>query len=117
MRGCLFSILFVLSFHWLGSLGWADEPTVDFNRDIRPILSNKCFKCHGPDKAERQGGTEGLRFDTEAGAFEDLGGYTVIVRGKPDESELIRRVESTDGDEKMPPPKTGKQLSAKEIEL
>lgn len=117
MWGCLLSLLSILSIHWLASLGCAAEPQVDFNRDIRPILSNKCFKCHGPDKAERQGGTEGLRLDTEAGAFEDLGEYSVIVRGKPEESELVRRIESTDGDDKMPPPKSGKQLSAKEIEL
>lgn len=99
------------------SLSFAAEPAVDFNRDIRPILSNKCFTCHGPDEAERQGGTDGLRLDTKAGAFEDLGGYTVIVAGKPDESELIRRVQSTDASEVMPPPETGKRLTAKEIEL
>ena len=103
-----------------GSVGLGAEPAkppVDFTRDIRPILSNKCFKCHGPDEAERQGGTEGLRLDTEAGAFEDLGGYTVIMRGKPAESELVRRVESSDPDEKMPPAKSGKRLSPQEIEL
>lgn len=97
--------------------GEAAEPPVDFNREIRPILSNKCFQCHGPDEAERQGGTEGLRLDTKAGAFEDLGGYTVIEPGQPEKSELILRVESSDSNEVMPPSDSGKRLTAKEIEL
>ncbi len=109
----LFRIMIVGQLGLLASVGLAAEPgkrPVDFTRDVRPILSNKCFKCHGPDESERQGGTDGLRLDTEAGAFEDLGGYAVIVRGKPGESELIRRVESSDDAEKMPPPDSGKKL-------
>ncbi len=120
MWGRGFFILLMLSIILPVAAGRGEEPgspAVDFNRDIRPILSNKCFFCHGPDEAERQGGTEGLRLDTEAGAMADLGGYTVIVRGKPDESELVRRIESTDEGEKMPPPTSGKQLTPKEIEL
>ena len=103
----------------VSSLGLAGEParTVDFNRDIRPILSNKCFSCHGPDKSERQGGTDGLRLDTQAGAMEDLGGYSAIVPGKPEDSELVRRVESTEEGEAMPPRETGKRLTREEIEL
>src|SRR5215210_110770 len=62
----------------------ADAPSrpIDFNREIRPILSNVCFACHGPDAKKRKGVTQPLRLDTEAGAFADLGGYAAIVRGK-----------------------------------
>src|SRR5262245_66175733 len=62
---------------------------VDFNRDIRPVLANKCFKCHGPDAKERKGGSDGLRLDTQDGSRQDLGGYAAIVSGKPDDSELV----------------------------
>jgi hypothetical protein len=52
----------------------AEESTIDFNRDIKPILSNACFKCHGPDAKERKGGVNGLRLDTLEGATADQGG-------------------------------------------
>ncbi len=94
----------------------ADQP-VDFNRDIRPILSNNCFFCHGPDEKERKGGGDGLRLDTTTGAFADLGGHAAVVKGKPEESELIKRVAETDPDLMMPPPKSGKKLTAREVEL
>lgn len=77
---------------------------VQFNRDVRPILSDSCFHCHGPDKAKRKAS---LQLDTEEGAKEDRGGYAVIVPGKPDASELIRRLVSQDPAKRMPPPKSG----------
>jgi hypothetical protein len=80
----------------------------DFDRDIRPILSDKCFKCHGPDAETREAE---LRLDTRAGAIE-----SVIVPGKPDESELIARITSDDPDVHMPPPETKFLLSAAEKE-
>ena len=70
----------------------ADQPRVDFNRDIRPILSDSCFTCHGPDEAARD---SELRLDTKDGAFVDLGGYRAIVPGDADGSELILRLEPT----------------------
>src|SRR5688500_5445299 len=95
--------------------------TPDFQREIRPILSNQCFKCHGPDANERKGGKEGsggLRLDTEEGSRADLGdGLAAIVPDKPEESELIARIISTDRDEMMPPPKSGKKLKPEEVEL
>ena len=94
----------------------ADVP--DFNREVRPILSNNCFLCHGPDEEGRKGGQKGLRLDTREGAMEDLGGGAfAIVPGQPDQSELLKRLITTDADELMPPPKSGKQLSAGEIDI
>jgi Planctomycete cytochrome C len=92
----------------------------DFQREIRPILSNICFKCHGPDQDERKGGKEGsggLRLDTEEGARADLDGAYAVVPGHPEKSELMARIVSDDPDEVMPPPKSGKKLSAREVEL
>ena len=82
---------------------------VEYNRDIRPILSENCFFCHGFDEESRE---SGLRLDTFAGATESS-----IVPGEPDESELLRRIVSQDADEIMPPPETEKQLTKEQIEL
>jgi hypothetical protein len=94
-----------------------DTTKIDFNRDIRPILSNYCHKCHGPDAAQRQGGSDGLRLDTREGAIADQGGYAAIVPGHPEKSALVERIKSTDDDERMPPKEMGKRLSPREIEL
>lgn len=77
------------------------EAAVDFNREVRPILSDKCFHCHGPDESKRKAK---LRLDTKEGAFRLKDGEAVIVPGKSAESELIHRVLSKDEDEAMPPP-------------
>ncbi len=88
---------------------------IDFNRDIRPILSDKCYACHGPDSGQRQGGGEdGLRFDNPAGAFEDLGGYQAIVPGDLAKSMLLQRINSSDPDEVMPPADHRKSLTDSE---
>jgi hypothetical protein len=87
------------------------ESVPSFNRDVRPILSDKCFSCHGNDKANRKGE---LRLDTAADAVRD----TIIVPGKPDESEVMKRILTHDEDEVMPPPKAKLgRLSASEIEV
>jgi hypothetical protein len=78
---------------------------LEFNRDIRPILADNCFPCHGPDKAARKAG---LRLDRREEAI-DLG---AIVPGKPDESDLVRRILSTEAKELMPPAKSRKKLTA-----
>ena len=88
--------------------------TVEFNRDIRPILSDKCFHCHGPDKNKREAE---LRLDTEAGLLGHDGKNGPVTPGKPDESELFHRVTSNDPDKKMPPASSGKSLTPHEIEL
>lgn len=86
----------------------APPAKIDFNRDIRPILSNNCYQCHGPDEKVRKAE---LRLDTAAGA------RSVLVAGKPSESELIQRVSGSDAKKIMPPVKTGKKLTANEIDL
>ncbi len=91
-----------------------NSPVVSFNRDIRPILSDNCFACHGPDKNQRKAD---LRLDTEEEALADRGGYAAIVPGKPDESELYRRISAADAKQRMPPAKFGKKLSQPQIEL
>jgi hypothetical protein len=100
----------------LCSATWAHAQTeraIQFNRDVRPILSDACFQCHGPDKAKRKAG---LRFDNEEGARVDLGGYSAIVPGKPDESELIKRIVAHDKLKRMPPASAAVSLSAKQID-
>lgn len=88
---------------------------IDFNRDIRPLLSDRCFACHGPDAAKRQGG---LRLDEPAGASLVLdSGNRGIVPGDGAASELLSRIESTDPDLVMPPPHVGKPVTAAEAEL
>lgn len=88
---------------------------IDFNRDIRPILSNKCFICHGPDEGQRP--TE-LRLDQRESALAKLESGTIaVVPGQPDQSELVARITTDDEFIKMPPVDAKKQLTAQEIEL
>jgi hypothetical protein len=89
---------------------------VRFNRDIRPLLSDRCFSCHGPDKASRKAK---LRLDQPESAFAARNDEKehAIVPGKPEESLLVRRIFSTDPDELMPPPKSHLTLSAAEKKL
>ena len=86
---------------------------VDFNREVRPILANHCFRCHGPDAKARKAK---LRLDLPEGSTRDLGGYQAVEPGKPDESEMIVRITSRDPDELMPPPEAKKALTPKQIE-
>jgi len=90
------------------------DDQVDFKRDIRPILSNACFQCHGPDDKRRKGD---LRLDTKEDAFKSIDGRHAFVAGKPEASEAFRRILTTDADDHMPPAKSGKQLTPKQIEL
>lgn len=96
------------------SLAEPPPRTVEFNRDIRPILSENCYLCHGPAKSTRKAD---LRFDQEESAKEDRGGYRAIVPGKSAESVLLQRVTATDKSKIMPPPSTNKKLSPRQIDL
>jgi mono/diheme cytochrome c family protein len=91
---------------------------VNFSREIRPILSNNCFHCHGPDEQHRKGnGDIGLRLDTKEGAFTELDGSFALVPKHPEKSTLLQRILSHDPDEVMPPKKSGKKISEKEVAL
>ncbi len=90
----------------------ADDP-VDFRRDVRPILSDNCFLCHGPDEKGRKGE---FRLDRKADAFKVMDGHQAFVPGKPEQSEAIRRLVTKDAEERMPPGKSGKKLTPKQIE-
>ncbi len=92
---------------------WSDEP-VRFNIDVRPILSDACFACHGPDANARQ---SEVRLDTEDGLFAEIEDHTVVVPGQAEASELYRRITSDDPDVRMPPPDAERQLSARQVEL
>ncbi|MFN0053451.1 MAG: PSD1 and planctomycete cytochrome C domain-containing protein [Planctomycetales bacterium] len=92
----------------------ADVEPVDFTRTIRPILSDACFLCHGPDADGRKAD---LRLDTKDGALGAAGAPGVFVPGKPDESEALRRMLSDDPEERMPPPASGKSLTPAQIEV
>jgi hypothetical protein len=107
---CLF--LLALLGAWV-SVGMAGE--VDFNRDVRPILSDKCFSCHGPDVKQRKGE---LRLDTKEGAYgKTESGAVAIVPGDLKKSEVWARIHTTDRDEVMPPPRSNKVLTDAQRDL
>ncbi len=88
------------------------DPTlssIQFSRDVLPILAENCFACHGFDESSRQAD---LRLDTRENAIATKDGVTPVMPGKPESSALWSRIISTDSDEIMPPEKTGKHLSA-----
>src|SRR6266481_5059061 len=111
----LVSVLFALG----TSSTLADDPArskpIDFDRDIRPILSENCYACHGPDSNKRKAG---LRLDRKEEAFKKSeSGAIPIIPGKLAASELYQRVIAADDDERMPSIKSGKKLSSAQIDL
>lgn len=91
------------------------EAPLTFNRDVRPILADACFHCHGPDSVTRKAD---LRLDTEAGFFgKDGGAEAVVIPGKPEESSLYDRLVTDNPDDLMPPPDSHKELKPEEIEI
>jgi len=112
----LFTLAVLAAFHAPAGVAGAAPPAVDFDRQVRPILSERCFTCHGPDDGARQAN---LRLDTEQGAFGKLaGGGYAIVRGDAAASVLIERLSSDDPARRMPPAYLGlDKLPASEIEI
>ena len=94
----------------------AEAPTkpVDFNREIRPILSDNCFKCHGPDEKMRMAR---MRLDETEGLFVDRGGYKIIVPGNSAQSKLYQKISAKDAGFRMPPSYSGKTLTEKQVEV
>src|SRR6266566_3574312 len=119
VRNCISVALLTLAGVLIASFTLAAAPTppplpktVEFNRDIRPILSDNCYACHGPDKNKRKAD---LRLDTKGGLFDEIDDVHPIVPGKPEESDLYRRITSTDADDQMPPRKSAKRLTPEQI--
>ena len=111
MRQSIRTIVCLSSLCW----GWGQLPAadVDFNRDVRPILSDLCFQCHGPDKSQRKAD---LRLDLQAGLLGTDTEPSVVVKGKVSESELFTRLIETDADLHMPPAKSGKKITPAQID-
>ena len=103
----------------IASGGWmnfsrADEPVISFDREIRPILSDLCFTCHGPDEQQRD---SGLRLDLREGLFSVRHGQAVVATGNPAESLLIQRIQSDDPTLRMPPLDFERQPTQQQVEL
>ena len=105
------SIVWVLT---AAGAGLPESAKVDFNRDIRPILSDKCYRCHGPDEGERKAK---LRLDKKDGFFAERKSGAPIVPGRSAESVLFARLTAASPDDRMPPADSGKSLSATEVEV
>ena len=108
MKRILIAALLLSSAPLLGQEGRKDAERISFSRDIRPILSQNCFACHGPDRKKAD---SDLRLDTREGAL------AAIVPGRPGESELLRRITAAAAADRMPPRKSGKKLDARQIAL
>ena len=104
----IFAVLWVSV--WTPARAGDTGKPIEFNRDVRPIITENCFACHGPDKNQRKAK---LRLDVREVALEK----GAIVPGKPDESKLIEHIFSSDPEEIMPPPKSRKVLSVPQKEL
>ena len=104
---CAVASFFVVSHH-------ARAAEIDFQRDIRPILSDACFQCHGPDEQNRE---SDLRLDTQDGMFADLSDGPTVVAGDPSSSQLYLRITHDDPDQRMPPTDAKRQLTDAEMDL
>ncbi|MBC7819487.1 MAG: DUF1549 domain-containing protein, partial [Planctomycetaceae bacterium] len=112
-RGIFLAVIWVFAGDFLRAADNGPLPeVVEFNRDIRPILSDNCFFCHGPDKNKRKAD---LRLDTAEGLVGKPGTPGTAVPGKPSESELFRRITSSDPEQKMPPVESAKSLTPRDI--
>ncbi len=102
-------ILLILTIH----VEVVNAKKIKFDRDVLPILSDKCFACHGPDPATRQAD---LRLDIKEGAFSEPSGYPIIVPGEPENSELVLRITHENLDTRMPPQSQNRQPTQEQID-
>lgn len=114
LGGKLLPLVVLLAFSSGVGAAPAAKGKIDFNSQIRPIISSKCYHCHGPDEESRKAD---LRLDSYEEATRERKGKTVIKPGDLKKSELVRRITSTDPDDVMPPPKAGHPLTPTEMEL
>lgn len=115
MLKSLLRVLLIATVLWrVASPAFGQAQDVDFNRDVRPILSDLCFKCHGPDAAQR---VSEMRLDTRDGVFSAGPDGAAVVPGNLEESELYRRIMSQDDEVHMPPPDSGRVLSDQQTAL
>src|SRR6267378_2480747 len=110
--GLAASIIFVVTQIYCAELA---PGAIQFNRDVRPILSENCFPCHGADSAARKASLRLDRFEEAIAPRKDS--QPAIVPGKPDGSALVHRITASDPDDIMPPPKTHKVLTAQQKDL
>ena len=110
-RSCIGFIILLLGLAIALQSAYAEK--LQFDRDIRPILSDKCYACHGPDPAVRQAN---LRLDIKEGAFSAPSGYPIIVPGEPENSELALRITHENIDERMPPQISNRQPTQEQID-
>ncbi|MDA0342871.1 MAG: hypothetical protein O3B07_01645, partial [Verrucomicrobia bacterium] len=101
------SLLIVTFFPFFLLLG-EEKTEIQFNRDVRPILSGKCFHCHGPSEKFREAD---LRLDTPEDAYFEKDGFAAIVPGSTEDSEAWHRIMSDDPEDIMPPPESKKELT------
>lgn len=105
-------VLIMLTMSSIGQADSSELSSPSFNRDIRPILASNCYSCHGPDSSSRKAD---LRLDTFAEATRDLGGYAAVTPGNPQSSEIIKRIQSQDHEEIMPPLETGMKVTPAQL--
>lgn len=115
LRKCSIALLMMAANVWCGQSFSAEPTKIDFDRQIRPILSNHCYRCHGPDAGERKGEFRLDVRDSALGKAES--GATPIVPRNAAMSEVIARIGSTDADTIMPPPSLNKPLSQEQRDL
>ncbi|MDP1813482.1 MAG: DUF1549 domain-containing protein, partial [Leadbetterella sp.] len=111
------AVLAIINIKCTPSVGQEIPDVVDYNFHVRPILSDRCFACHGPDEKKREAN---LRLDTEEGAYaalEDNPKAHAIVKGNPEASEVYKRIISTDTSIKMPPPSSNLTITEDEIKI
>ncbi len=104
--------LIIVVYFALGSFSWAQDTPIRFGSEVRPILSNYCFRCHGPDDAHREAD---LRLDTLEGATTPVGDQQPIVPGSASTSYILERMRTTDESLRMPPIDSGLELTESQI--